>query len=563
MIDLYNLTNLQIFMAKRAKYPPHTNRFVRLACVCLSLLPIACQKENVGLQLVAEGFGNGRNSKVAIDGLHSNWVDGESVRINGVNKTVTVDGSQAYLPDVPNAGTYRAIYPDSLNSTATLTDDNLTVSIPHNYNYMEADGHQHLGSPMVAYGTSDRRLMFKHLTAAITVEIKNIYGFTIEIDSITVSSNLYQLSGDRNITLGESIAISALASATAADRQVKICFPTTHLRLIAGTTRQVQIPVLPVGNNNRFTITINAHKVDDADVLCQFQQTQGNAQATYSLERAQLGYAGATLGKAFSISDSKKVIISQGNLQYTPATAVWAFATHQYDICETGPIDSTTRYRADGTDPIDLFAFGTSGFNNMYPYMTSSTLTDYAAPTTSISQTDYDWGYHNAISNGGNATGQWYTLSSNQWKYLLNTRTTSTVGINSNNTTLYTLATIGGTHKGLILFPDEYTHPADITTLSEASFNAESDSTAAVSYSDWNKMEAAGAVFLPCASYRYFQNERNPVTYIGSPIQGMYWTAGGSSLTKSRYYVFNFTLVPTSREQSRYYGMSVRLVKDL
>ena len=58
-------------MAKRAKYPPHTNRFVRLACVCLSLLPIACQKENVGLQLVAEGFGNGRNSKVAIDGLHS------------------------------------------------------------------------------------------------------------------------------------------------------------------------------------------------------------------------------------------------------------------------------------------------------------------------------------------------------------------------------------------------------------------------------------------------------------------------------------------------------------
>lgn len=516
------------------------------------------------MQLIAEGFS--KNTKVSVEGNDSYWIDGETVRINGVDKTVSVDGSQAILTDVATADTYRALYPDTLNSSATLLGDNTTVFIPHTYNYQEHGGRQRLGSPMAAYGTSDRRLEFKHLTAAVTVEIKNIYGFTIEVDSIVVSSNAYQLCGSRDITLDGSLNVAAVSGAAAADRRVKMCFTDTPLQILSGETRRVQVPVLPVGNDNRFSITVGVHKVYDADVKCVYTRTQGDTQDSYALGRAEMGYAGLTFGKAFSISSTKQVIISQGNLQYVPATGVWSFHTHQYDICETGGSGyTTTRYFAAGTDPIDLFGFGTSGYNNLYPYMTSIVDTDYNAPfpPTSIAKTEYDWGYHNAISNGGNKTGQWYMLGNNQWKYILIDRGTSTTGINNNDTTRYIHATIGGEHKGLILFPDEYTHPAEITTEFPADgFNTHSF-TAAVTYSDWVKMEAAGAVFLPAAANRRDNNTTGGCHSIGLPSTGVYWTATTNSKTQATRVQFTGTMALSRDSQMRHLGSSVRVVKDL
>lgn len=513
------------------------------------------------MQLIAEGFS--KNTKVSVEGNDSYWIDGETVRINGVDKTVSVDGSQAILTDVATADTYRALYPDTLNSSATLLGDNTTVFIPHTYNYREHNGRQQLGSPMAAYGTSDRRLEFKHLTAAVTVEVKNIYGFTIEVDSIVVSSNDYQLCGSRDITLGESLAVAAVSGAAAADRRVKMCFTDTPLQILSGETRRVQVPVLPVGNDNRFSITVGVHKVYDADVKCEYTRTQGDTQDSYALGRAEMGYAGLTFGKAFSISSTKQVIISQGNLQYVPATGVWSFHTHQYDICETGGSGyTTTRYFAAGTDPIDLFGFGTSGYNNMYPYMTSITSTDYLAPASSLSGTSYDWGYYNAISNGGNMAGLWYTPEKKLWDYLLLDRTPTTVGINNNAPALFTFTTIGGVHKGLIVFPDDYTHPTDASTdLSDATFNSNSNYTAAVPYSDWAKMEAAGAVFFPAAGYRNLNG--GAMTYITAPNQGKYWTASSSSTTRARNYYFYSTSAPANKEDDRNFGLSVRVVKDL
>ena len=486
------------------------------------------------MQLIAEGF-NG--SKAAVEDLNSYWVNGETVNINGVVKTVVADNSSAYITEVAAADHYRALYPDTLNSTAALNSDDVTVLIPRTYTYRESAGRQLLGVPMAAYGTSDSRLVFKHLTAALTVEIKNIYGFTIEVDSVVVSSNSYQLSGDKDITLAESITVNPDNNGVAdADKRVKVCFNGgTSLRILSGQTRCVQVPVLPVGNDNRFTILVGIHKVDAPEVNLVFSRTQGNSQPSYALARRQMGFAGVTFGSAFSISSTNKVIISQGNLTYVPNSGVWTFHSHQYDICEIGSNNyTTTRYTFDGTEPIDLFGFGTSGYNNMYPYMTSKTATDYVAPASSLAKTDYDWGWHNAISNGGNAAGQWYTLTYQEWQYIFNTRNTITLGINGNATTRYTYATLGGERKGIIIFPDEYTHPA-IATVSSATFNNCSDFTATVSYADWAKMEAAGAVFLPAAGYRNPLNAQSEGCYhILPPDYGMYWTA--YSYTKKEAY---------------------------
>jgi hypothetical protein len=529
------------------------------------LLLTGCQKDGQGMQLIAEGFGE---TKAAVEGNYCYWVDGETVRINGVNKTINYDGDRAFVSNVTEAAVYRALYPDTLNSTATLTGDAVSVLIPHTYTYREENGRQRLGVPMVARGTSDNRLWFQHLTAAITVEITNHYGFTIEVDSVAVMSNAYQLSGQKDITLAESMTVEANNSGVSdADKRVAVYFNGgTSLQILAGETRRVQVPVLPVGDDNRFTIKVGVHKVDDANVKYLFDKTQAGGQANYALARRQMGYAGVTLGGVFTVAYGKQVIISQGNLQYVPRTNTWSFHTHQYDICEPGAVDSSMRYIAGGTLPIDLFGYGTSGHNNMHPYMTSKTDTDYIAPISTLVQTDYDWGWHNAISNGGNAAGEWYSLNSTQWRHLFNTRIPTTSGINSNNPTRYTYATIDGTHTGVILFPDNYSHPTNADTLIGV-FNNYSNYATIVSLDNWQKLEAAGAVFLPAAGYRIDAETNSTgchkITQVSS--QGLYWTGGTTTRTEANRLVFEYTSVPRFYKDYgfRHFGMSVRVVKDI
>lgn len=530
----------------------------------ISLLLTGCQKDGQGMQLIAEGFGE---TKAAVDGNYCYWVDGETVRINGVNKTINYDGDRAFVTNVTEAAVYRALYPDTLNSTATLTGDAVSVLIPHTYTYREENGRQRLGVPMVARGTSDNRLWFQHLTAAITVEITNHYGFTIEVDSVAVMSNAYQLSGQKDITLAESMTVEANNSGVSdADKRVAVYFNGgTSLQVLAGETRRVQVPVLPVGDDNRFTIKVGVHKVDDANVKYLFDKTQSGGQASYALARRQMGYADVTLGGVFTVAYGKQVIISQGNLQYVPSTGVWSFHTHQYDICEPGTVDSSTRYIASGTEPIDLFGYGTSGYNNMHPYMTSKNTRDYVAPTSTLAMTDYDWGWHNAISNGGNAAGQWYSLTSTQWTYLFKTRTPSTTGIIGIDSARYTYASIGGIN-GIILFPDLYIHPSGVD-LTGATFNSNSNFTAAITVSDWKKMEAAGAVFLPAAGRRFYPTDNNTGCYKIDYVylEGVYWAGGTSSSTESYRVLFESGATPKFYKAGalRCYGMSVRVVKDI
>jgi hypothetical protein len=71
----------------------------------------------------------------------------------------------------------------------------------------------------------------------------------------------------------------------------------------------------------------------------------------------------------------------------------------------------------------DLFGWGTSGYNNKYPYMTATNSGNYY--NGSLNDTDYDWGvYHSAsgnssekITNGGNYS--WRLFTADEWSYLI------------------------------------------------------------------------------------------------------------------------------------------------
>ena len=174
----------------------------------------------------------------------------------------------------------------------------------------------------------------------------------------------------------------------------------------------------------------------------------------------------------FTINTSKqKVQFSRGNLQYQPSTVTWQFAVNQYEVVGDGNANISSTY--DGW--IDLFGWGTG--NN--PTKTSTSKCDYSSFV--------DWGI-NAISNGGNTENMWRTLSANEWTYITGQRT--------NCDSLCGRATVCGI-KGFILLPDDWVSPGVPFKGSEN----QGYELNQYSLEDWQKMEAAGAVFMPeCGS---------------------------------------------------------------
>lgn len=241
----------------------------------------------------------------------------------------------------------------------------------------------------------------------------------------------------------------------------------------------------------------------------------------------------------FSVSATKQVSFAMGNLQYQASTKTWRFAKNQYDVI--GPKNENISITYSGW--IDLFGWGTSGYDSKFPYMTSTDYSEYGDGENNIAGTDYDWGVYNAISNGGNKAGMWRTLTRSEWKYLFNTRT------NAEN--LRGQATVNG-QTGYILLPDGWSTPSGMTfTADPCNFTTNSYTA-----SEWSKMEASGAVFLPCAGFRY----GTTVNDVGT--NGLYWSSTYYSSVFAYYFYFYSSSVGPSDYYYRYYGHSVRLVQE-
>ena len=254
----------------------------------------------------------------------------------------------------------------------------------------------------------------------------------------------------------------------------------------------------------------------------------------------------------FSIAEGQYVCFAKGNLQYQASSNTWRFADPQYVIAGSDNSNISSTYNG----WIDLFGWGTSGFNHgavcYQPWSTSTSNTDYYAYGTEASNLydnsgKADWGY-NKISNGGNQLGQWRTLTSAEWDYVINSRPTSS-GIR------YVKATVNGV-SGLILLPDHWN--ANVYPLNRINAHWVEFTANVISASDWtNVLEAHGAVFLPVANIR-----------IGSSYQslgyGNYWTANpGVRLgfyDHSSYSALDAWVGLSSSGVYRGYGNAVRLV---
>ncbi len=239
---------------------------------------------------------------------------------------------------------------------------------------------------------------------------------------------------------------------------------------------------------------------------------------------------GSFVEKPFSVSASKTVTFSPGNLQYHAANNEWRFAPNQTDHIGADNANISPSYNG----WIDLFGWGTG--NN--PTNKSTDYYDYP--------TFVDWGINKI---GNDAPNTWRTLTKDEWDYILNNRT--------NASNLKSVAQVNGVN-GLILLPDSWTCPSGVTFKSGFYNNYGIEYYAeyqTFSASDWSKLEVSGAVFLPAAGVRYGSDVDGVRSF------GIYWSAteydsdyagslGFYSYAAYMYYYY------------RQLGQSVRLVQD-
>ena len=244
-------------------------------------------------------------------------------------------------------------------------------------------------------------------------------------------------------------------------------------------------------------------------------------------------YNHSNTAKAFSVSDSKQVTFSKGNLQYHPANKKWRFAENQTDYIGDANSNCSSTYNG----WIDLFGWSTSSTN--FGVSTSTSSSDYSG-------TFVDWGT-NMIGN--DAPNAWRTLTFDEWYYLCWKR--------PNYSELCGVAQVNGVN-GLILLPDNWTCPAGVSFKS--GFHSDYSVDAYGQYQtftadQWLKLESAGAVFLPAAG-RYGSSVN------GVQLYGYYWSA--TECYSYRAYCLYFGSVEAYMGGSlRDDGLSVRLVKDL
>lgn len=274
---------------------------------------------------------------------------------------------------------------------------------------------------------------------------------------------------------------------------------------------------------------------------------------------------GAINGRFTINANDDKVYFSKGNLRYYTNGHSWQFAGNQYNIFGT-----SNSYISPTYCNIDLFGWGTSGWNNgntyyqpydyeatdypLYGYGYGPTDGSYCMYNLTGAYAHADWGVHNAISNGGNQAGLWRTLTSTEFSYVLNQRTTATGARFARVTLEFLDPSFYSIHQkyGLLLLPDDWDGEYFLNANSYAADNVIN------SEDDFITLQEKGVVFLPCAG------ERIGTEYTNDDNVGYYWTSSTTGSGTSIVFYMNYTTNEGgSTYNVRHHGCSVRLVQDV
>lgn len=582
------------------------------------------QKLEGPIMLTMEGFAS--QTKTSVNGTSTVWENGDEVTLNGNPYTVTVNGSDASVNatninvDDPIYGYYGCAPISNGQTTAP------TVTIPASYSCsFNGDGRQIIALPMAAYtAAANNNITFKHLTAAVEVKIWNATASTLYVDAVTVTAETSRLNG--NLTLDFTAAdfgiTSDNTSVPEANRIVTVTFPTP-LEIATGETaaKSIQIPILPIAADN-LTINVSSYNADIAGVpVTGLTHIFNHTASSAALGRNVMLSAKVKMSPqstkvtskgTFSVSNTKAVYFSKGNLQATASgvtatSASWTygFAYPQYSFVggsHSDPLGEdftpTGNNYITGQEPwmsqngtVDLFSWVSQ---KAYKSYITGGVAEYGICNFGVNSWSLYGSGEDLMHDWGSLVGEnWFTLSKDEWKYLLSYRgeagyaacSSLTEGTTSEVARYLktTITDVAGAEVccGLVIFPDDFTWPADVAMkpglvtwqdtapkLNHHGMSYKNGTTYKIAVDDWHYFEEAGCVFLPAAGYRDtnlvgdFSGGPEVVTY--GPI-GRYWTStcpDGSSYaaTALEFSSSGLNIVDSPSSGRNEQGKSVRLV---
>ena len=282
--------------------------------------------------------------------------------------------------------------------------------------------------------------------------------------------------------------------------------------------------------------------------------------------------------KAFSVSASKKVHFSTGNLQYNLRTEKWRFALNQYDKCFLQRLWVKENYSGLPKENVEDYGLCAEGWTDLFGW--GRWIKGQEPGTTPLDDVNY---FPSINKEGDLLVGEaaiepdWNTLEINEWAYLLYYR--------ENADQKYGVATVCDVN-GMVILPDDWTAPDGI------SFTPGMASTYGSAYygennkydaDTWKKMESAGAVFLPVTGILTLYKS-DPCTVAYQKSAAYYWSStsgdyyyydtnnnntndyradGDKHWYVSHEMEFSSVSVDVTRKSRRHYGCSVRLVRGL
>lgn len=234
------------------------------------------------------------------------------------------------------------------------------------------------------------------------------------------------------------------------------------------------------------------------------------------------------VGAVFSVSASKKVKFSKGNLYWDGSA--YKFEENQYDYPSSWNTSHVGHFFWSKDDSIArASSYSDSGAS------VNDILFANGAETTPKSSFSVD-----------GETGKWRALSMDEWTYLLNSR--------SGNR--YAKARVNNVN-GLLIFPDDYAGTISGTGIAEVNSSSAAFPSSSIPTAIWSEMEEDGVVFLPAGGYRYGSS------IMSKGSEARYWASiSTDSADEARDISFNSTVLRSPSSNTRNFGELIRLVED-
>ncbi|MDY6370751.1 MAG: hypothetical protein SPL12_00605 [Bacteroidales bacterium] len=527
------------------------------------------------IRLVADNFKSTNGSKLGLDDNGENvfFIEGDVIWLNGKECVVSMTPSNTPYISVPDNVTppYVAIYPADIAPASYSGGTSVSITLPHTQVFRTTpDGRQNVEAPLCAYLNPDNSenpnaLIFQHITAAITLALINPMDGDIQVTGVTLKTGggtNNRLNGSLSIDVSSDPLVVAPAVPQGTENEISVTFEDDCIIPARANGNDghvfLQIPILPVDielNKDRyFQVKVTAKPSIEGVVPFSYVYERKQAPALNNsgqhpqleIKRGELAYAPVEFDPTseyllvnglFTIDNQgTQVFFSKGNLKYqfadnllrtTPdpqdayeSSSNWSFfetqdaMSEQYGSAEkTWSISSSQKnfYRIfdeynDGN--ISLFVYGATGKNGVTPRLLPlmgeiAPNVDYPTDLSVADQTDW----------GCRVEGDWFTLSADEWKYLLGIGTDDKRQLTDEggtNKPSYATMTVNGVN-GIVIYPDNYWKSNE-------------------SRNTWEEMQNHGAVFLPATGRIFARIQAQSKTFDNG--SSFYWTRTGEQYLK-------------------------------